>query len=207
VGRRRGATGVVWLRRPRPASRRVYNEGMKRKRTMPTHHAIVEANRQLVERLSFVEPDREHATCWACGQSSAGEDGGWLQRAHVVAASGGGSDAPENFFLLCAVCHREQPDGSGREAQEAWLLSHETVLDRAMRTVRPLAERVFEEIGNVDGDSLKEAVRFAVARTSAGAGANHRSNQDASWLWNMAPLIVEYLRASQESHHERAEEA
>lgn len=173
---------------------------MKSKRHMPTPRAIVEANRQLVERLAFVDPDRAHATCWACGQNDrTDEPRGWLQRAHVLAASGGGSDAPENFFLLCSVCHREQPDGASREAQEAWLLSHETILARAWRTVRPLAELVLAEVGYTDGDPLEEAVRFAVARPKPGTGANHRSNQDASIVWNMAPLIVEHLRASRES--------
>jgi len=48
-----------------------------------------------------------------------------MTRAHVVAKSVGGPDTPNNYFLLCDVCHVEQPDGLSREIQEAWLIESE----------------------------------------------------------------------------------
>jgi hypothetical protein len=84
----------------------------------PPHAAIVESNTALVARLG-IAPEEAALTCWACRCVGSSKP----SRAHVVAASHGGSNEPDNFFLLCDHCHLEQPDGAPREAQLEWLFS------------------------------------------------------------------------------------
>jgi hypothetical protein len=81
----------------------------------PPIDAIVAANEALLARLG-IPLGMAHTSCWACGIGCKTPT-----RAHVVAKTLGGSNEPDNFFLLCDHCHGEQPDGAPREAQERWL--------------------------------------------------------------------------------------
>lgn len=77
--------------------------------------------------------------CWACGDSPWGdvydiEDcdatmeeiaKNWdkvtrLQRCHIVAKSLGGSNAPENLFLMCVDCHDLAPNTKSKELFLTW---------------------------------------------------------------------------------------
>jgi hypothetical protein len=103
-------------------------------KTNKTKHAdIVLANLDLLKTLpnldfygfssnSKAELERLTKTCWACG--SVGDS--FCVRAHVIARCHGGTDAPDNFFLLCDVCHDEQPDGLPRDVQESWLVNRDS---------------------------------------------------------------------------------
>lgn len=91
------------------------------RKTRPSKKEIVSANATFIEEV--LQPKHNEALeeyehfCWACGEATR------LERAHVQAVAHGGSHEPENFFLLCAYCHDEQPDGQPRDAQVRWLLS------------------------------------------------------------------------------------
>lgn len=78
--------------------------------------------------------------CWACGgfwwgrydpgPGSRSDDLGkiWdaakpLERCHIVPRSLGGSDEPENLFLLCLECHDRAPNTTSREAFLQWVKS------------------------------------------------------------------------------------
>jgi coenzyme F420-reducing hydrogenase beta subunit len=96
-----------------------------RRPKMPSKAEIVEAQRAVWSRLLI---DGDPATeCWACGAT------GSLERAHIVAHRNGGSMDPTNFFLLCHICHEEQPDDATVEAQLFWLANHEAQIDRVWR--------------------------------------------------------------------------
>lgn len=108
---------------------------------LPTPLQIVRANRALLARHPEA-PSAKHAhrTCWACSGR------GPVERAHVIARSFGGSNEPENFFLLCHRCHRDQPDGAPRYLQEQWLFNHESQVDVFMRVyVRPMMAALTNE--------------------------------------------------------------
>lgn len=60
----------------------------------------------------------EH-TCWKCGGLI--KDKGTGVRAHIEAHKNGGSSNPENFFILCVVCHLHQPDAITRAEQIEWI--------------------------------------------------------------------------------------
>jgi len=67
----------------------------------------------------------EH-TCWKCGDLIKTK--GMGVRAHIEAHKNGGSSKPENFFMLCVVCHLHQPDAMTRPEQIEWIqrpISHE----------------------------------------------------------------------------------
>jgi hypothetical protein len=78
--------------------------------------------------------------CWACGEfwwgrydpsaKSRTDDLGriWeaaepLERCHIVPRSLGGSDDPENLFLLCLDCHDRAPNTTSREGFLQWVES------------------------------------------------------------------------------------
>lgn len=74
-------------------------------------------------------------SCWACGKwcgekynvQSPDETNFkalWnkvpLQRCHIIPKSLGGSDDPENLFLMCTECHDLAPDTTSREVFLLW---------------------------------------------------------------------------------------
>jgi hypothetical protein len=64
-------------------------------------------------------PTEEYWTfCWACGRD---DERVALERAHIEAHWSGGSNQPDNYLLLCPMCHQEQPDEAPKEAQLEWL--------------------------------------------------------------------------------------
>jgi hypothetical protein len=64
------------------------------------------------------------AHCFACGYTGTGKTS-WgsanLSKAHVVPFSLGGSNDPNNFVLLCWVCHQINPETPSREHYLTWL--------------------------------------------------------------------------------------
>lgn len=123
------------------------------------HVDIVLANLHLVyqcEKLDVLEPisqseiDRLTKTCWACGA----ERKSVMIRAHVVAKSVGGSDTPDNYFLLCDVCHAEQPDGLSREIQESWLIESENWFVRLFK----VWTQYMEELKKKHGGNVEEYI-------------------------------------------------
>lgn len=88
-----------------------------RQRKPPKHEGIVMAQRKLLTKLD-IPLSLATSTCWGCRKilhSSLPE------RAHIEAFSTGGSDAPDNYLLLCHGCHTHQPDGADIEYQLEWL--------------------------------------------------------------------------------------
>lgn len=141
-------------------------------RKPPTHGQIVEANLDLLVTLPNLQPfDPEdpwdcvdvQRTCWACGTWSGRSDRSGrankspkMTRSHVVARSRGGSDAPSNFFLLCDVCHAEQPDGMPRESQVEWLRRREDWLTSYSKLIAELLSRVQASVPDASPEDFRE---------------------------------------------------
>jgi hypothetical protein len=112
------------------------------KRKMPSIKQIVDA-----QELIWSYHPRDHCdppgeSCWACGgwregflhphmlaktrQGESGQKG--IERAHIHARGRGGSDSPDNFFLLCPLCHAEQEvlPYNDKYLQVMWLYTHES---------------------------------------------------------------------------------
>lgn len=118
---------------------------------MPNVKAIAAANKSLIARLPDVYSASAHATCWACRYTSRGFV---PERAHVVGLANGGSNDPDNFFLLCSLCHREQPDGADRGEQEEWLIEHEGHEERFWRDWKPTCDAVMAKARAAGGEEL-----------------------------------------------------
>lgn len=121
--------------------------------------------------------------CWACNILCETPT-----RAHVIAASHGGSNDPENFFLLCDHCHDEQPDGASREQQERWLFDAPSfwewsgrVGDEIFGRVKAAARRrgltdddVSRRLATLSFEQLGDLI--STGYRSAGGIANGRAN-------------------------------
>lgn len=131
----------------------------RRRPNAPSHLAIVAANLDLLQTLDSVSYDIEevaHETCWACGYGNSGFK---PTKAHVVRHADGGSMTPDNFFLLCEICHRRQPSGLSRAAQELWLRnSLDWITD--MQSRHGVALRKLSEELVASGTNLSDVWRF-----------------------------------------------
>jgi hypothetical protein len=198
----------------------------KNRGSPPSHRRIAEANFELLKRIDGgMSVEDGQATCWACGASDRvpsyfraladmdeatslryqnedyrkESDLGWLERAHVVSVAAGGGTEPSNFFLLCGLCHREQPDGSSREAQEAWLISHESQIERGYRLSTPLVQWVLRSVPDAQCSDIQRAFDIVKADVEAktidsGLGSNSPASEASSFLWNVAERIVRELK-------------
>jgi hypothetical protein len=126
---------------------------MSKRGTMPSIRAIVDAQAPLIERIGLEAPAAKQ--CWACGAI------GHVDRAHIVAHSDGGSMHPSNFFLLCGVCHREQPDHQAVDAQIFWLLTHESQSARILRITRPYLDAI--AAGTMTVERAREMIQSRAA--------------------------------------------
>lgn len=140
--------------------------------SFPTREKIVKAQTWLIRKLPNVKFDPLHS-CWACGYYSEDFD---PERAHVTARANGGTGAPENFLLLCYGCHRSQPDGVSRSAQERWLLAVEPFSVRVRRSYVEDEKMLREEarrLGAEDGIEYPE-IMLALWGRALGAVGIHR---------------------------------
>ncbi len=104
----------------------------------------------VVESLAFPE-------CWACGEPWFlgreestlkrlwNHNTGHLHHAHIIARQFGGTDQPDNLFLLCPSCHIASPDTRYPEDFFCWVLynrKHFTYMDRYRKLLNTTAEMV-----------------------------------------------------------------
>ena len=163
---------------------------MGRKRKMPSVRKIAKAHGLPVDQ------------CWACGEDC----GDAIERAHIQAVSHGGSDDPENIFLLCWRCHREQPDAAPPDAQWAWLRSREPAISRNARVVRAVVDYLFDGLDEAAvqwllAQSTHDSIVECMAKHGSQPGASaHTTNAVASGLWGWAAQ----MRRMAESRREDA---
>jgi 5-methylcytosine-specific restriction endonuclease McrA len=104
----------------------------------PSKAAIVEAWK---DWLRWEGISLENPCCFACGRPMSSDYKGddvmkrWentrLEKAHIVAHSLGGSNEPNNFFLLCVECHANAPTTMYRENFMQWVTA-QNFLSRQM---------------------------------------------------------------------------
>lgn len=120
-------------------------------------------------KAEIIVTDPGEPYCWACNAPAFSEeyaDKGtfkqkWdnehtrsiLQRCHIVGRQFGGSDEPENLFLMCDACHEESPDTDNPENFFRWVIERRKkgsrVDDRINEFMRAL------EIKGVDLDVME----------------------------------------------------
>lgn len=171
----------------------------------PTHQEIASAAAQsgVLRHATNVADLRDaHRCCWACGFQQLDDPSYAPERAHIVPHSGGGSNAPANYFLLCEICHREQPDTLSITTQLFWLANRENSEDRGFRLVSTMfahiskyAEQlgvpptIFDEF--CKSHSQRE-IRFQ--QNPERGGAKRTSNQVANVHWTLFDAFVQFCR-------------
>jgi hypothetical protein len=159
----------------------------------PSIDAIIKANESTLRRIEFSN-DEARSRCWACcGLAN-------LERAHIVAIAHGGGNEPENFFLLCWVCHREQPDGAPPDVQLKWLASHESQIARTSRTMMPIMAWIARSVTDADElqnlDQQAALQRLILEGSYASAASSHTSNVLATHYWCAAKKFVDAVNAA-----------
>ena len=154
----------------------------RRRSRPPSRAAIVAAQREVIERAPNVEFLYEECwpvTCWACGL-----DRRLPQRAHIVPASAGGSDEPDNFLLLCRRCHYDQPDAQPLEVQMAWLRTRPNWLHWLMSHAPPVLAAV-ADLADEHGLTSEELWE-----------AKDDQGQKTSWREELSQMMAELPLAS-----------
>lgn len=67
-----------------------------------------------------------------------------LNRCHILAKQFGGSNEPDNLFLLCEECHCESPDTKNREAFFRWVYRRKHEFSYGFPLKRMLGEAIEE---------------------------------------------------------------
>jgi hypothetical protein len=78
-----------------------------------------------------------HERCWRCGYKSK------LEKCHIIPHSLGGHDVPENFVLLCCLCHAEGPNIADPDFFWDWLRAHAASFYDTYWTIRGMQEYEF----------------------------------------------------------------
>ena len=158
---------------------------------MPTIKSIIEAQNVLILQLGIEQPD---ADCWGCGDQAEGP----LTRCHIVAVKNGGSMAPENFFLLCEHCHRNQPDGMALATQVIWLETIEHCMDRRTREFKPMFDAVgkFSEANKALFEqfmkSSESQVRKIIDDGAKKSASDRTSNILANIRWSTFDALLQF---------------
>ena len=69
-----------------------------------------------------------------------------LNRCHIVPASLGGEDAPENLFLMCSSCHYISPDTKNRDAFFRWVYKQREAMFNGGPNIETTLKDVDEEL-------------------------------------------------------------
>jgi hypothetical protein len=113
--------------------------------------------------LEFGSTVDQVTCCWRCGARS-------VERAHIVAASQGGTDDADNLLLLCHTCHMWQPDGATREEQMQWVCrgaswaEHREALEGACRVAGTSIEDLLEWMASTGRDEAEFRVWISWAQ-------------------------------------------
>jgi len=141
---------------------------------LPSKAAIFQAWKSWLDEngIDWGEP-----CCWACGEFWEGrydtsvksdsdlgrvwEKAEPLQRCHIIPRSLGGTDDPENLFLLCLDCHDRAPNTTSREAFLQWAkFQRGAWLNRRLKEIMP----EFEAFGFNDPCEVMELMESAELR-------------------------------------------
>ena len=156
--------------------------------------------------------DDLRGTCWGC-ENPGGKD--QLSRCHIFPASaqkagdtpkGFDVNAPDNFFLLCDSCHKEQPDYIlNVEVQLEWLKTRVHYMERQtlMRSVYAgkgviwyhVIEMAYKELGELTEkdylgvySGMQEDILGSIKTTKSAAA--HHTNFMANCQWKLIEFLL-----------------
>lgn len=139
------------------------DQGQERVRQIKRDYEIC-----VVEKLSSIDLDSAH--CWACektirsGRSNYRTNGLGLHRCHVIPDCLGGSNDPSNIILMCAECHRDNPDSSDESLFWWWFKGVESdYLKKANSLVKVLPSSMTDE----DADEILKEFKSHLAKADA----------------------------------------
>jgi len=108
------------------------------RKTMPSHYQIFDYWKDRQIGNEWVLMDYGEPSCWGCGKPIHVETKKdlidcnykaiwnrthkYLNRCHIIPKALGGSNEPDNLFLMCESCHHESPDTPSSEGFFAWVL-------------------------------------------------------------------------------------
>lgn len=104
----------------------------------------------LIDKLSNIDLDSAH--CWACDKTLRSGCSNYrtrdlgLHRCHVIPDCLGGSNDPSNIILMCAECHKDNPDSTDESLFWWWFKNVESdYLQKADRLIKILPSSLNDE--------------------------------------------------------------
>jgi len=104
----------------------------------------------LIDKLSNIDLDSAH--CWACDKTLRSGCSNYrtkdlgLHRCHVIPDCLGGSNDPSNIILMCAECHKDNPDSTDESLFWWWFKNVESdYLQKANRLIKILPSSLNDE--------------------------------------------------------------
>jgi hypothetical protein len=169
------------------------------KRPKVKHRDIVNAQQDLLKWCPNVEGVSNEDlvyVCWACGARSAEHfrsKQGLMTRCHIERYQPNQAERPDNFILLCDLCHKEQPDALPKEAIKYWLStreSHAKYNERMKALFNTTMELLKKDFGDFVVDMAcaelgrdVQSWMMRYAEKSAGQGSGNRyANFQWGWL-------------------------
>ena len=198
------------------------------------HRDIVAAQQELLEWCQNVEPpldldrifgdsddDSHQAHCskrvrrdrkkknwleycfWACGYHGEKR----MTRCHIERYRPNEEEKPENFILLCELCHRDQPDAVPKDVLKYWLYTRECDMARAMREGAPIGwalKLLKEEFGEsvLDAASKEfgdiDRMQRIADDTVRNSASDHPRTAAANAGWGVFAAIYAWCIANEE---------
>ncbi|HWZ15856.1 MAG TPA: HNH endonuclease signature motif containing protein [Mucilaginibacter sp.] len=136
-----------------------------------------------------------HERCWRCGYKSK------LEKCHIIPHSLGGPDSPDNYVLLCSICHSEGPNIDDRDFFWDWLKAHKAIFYNTYWITRGMQEyelvykkSIVKELLelNISPDNIKPLLQEQINKCSWHFGQPRMNPATIAGLFYM---IVKGLKA------------
>lgn len=87
-----------------------------------------------------------------------------LNRCHILPNALGGSDSPENLFLMCEECHTLSPDTTNRAAFFRWVYDRRQRYTRGIMHPKEMLRRIDDELSRRGLPPLVDCLSMAKSR-------------------------------------------
>lgn len=178
---------------------------MVTKRTSKTKHQqiIDHWSSKVYEGELSIDFSEANERCWRCGYKSK------LEKCHIVPHSLGGKDEPNNYVLLCKLCHEENPNVRNQKIMWDWLKAHKADFYDTYWTLRGMKEYKFIYGKSLEQEfqqlEIKQQEVSLLLKNKMNEASLHygRSRMNPATIAGIFRMMILELKKSQTQHKRR----